>query len=317
MTNPAAWKLEEVKDIKAKLGAKDLFAVVGIKGIRNSQLQKIRRDLKGKGTLKVVRASLLNKALDESKAKNLDRLKEVSKGQLAILTTSEHPAKLGEILEGTRQKAAARGGELADHDIIIEAKETSFPPGPMVSEFQKAGLQTSIEKGKIVIKKDAVFVRAGEPISREKAKILEKLEILPLTVGLEILGAYGEEVFYSRDALSLTSRSITESVARALAEAKSIALSTTYLVREIIPELLVKTRVAAESLAVESKYLDESNIELFILKAIREANALSSATLGEEVQGSKETAESKKEEKSEEKGASDEDVSSGLGALFG
>ena len=59
------------------------------------------------------------------------------------------------------------------------------------------------------------------------------------------------------------------------------------------------------------------SLELFILKAIREANALSSATLGEEVQGSKETAESKKEEKSEEKGASDEDVSSGLGALFG
>ncbi len=316
MSNPAAWKLEEVKDIKSRLDSKELFAVVGIKGIRNSQLQKIRRDLKGKGSLKVVRASLLNKALEGTKSRSIERLKEVSKGQLAILTTSEHPGKLGEILEGTKQKAAARGGEIADHDIVIEAKETAFPPGPMVSEFQKAGLQTAIEKGKIVIKKDSIFVRAGESIPKEKAKILEKLEIFPLTVGLEILGAYGEDVFYSKDALSLTTRSITEFVSRALAEAKGIALRTTYLVPEIIPVLVVKARIAAESLAVESKYLDESNIELFILKAIREANALGSASL-EEAQESQETGKSKKEEKTEEKGATDEDVSSGLGALFG
>jgi hypothetical protein len=71
-----------------------------------------------------------------------------ARGQIALLTTSESPKTIYDMLVSKRTKAAARGGEIAEDDIVIEPKETSFPPGPMISIFQKVGIPAGIEKGK-------------------------------------------------------------------------------------------------------------------------------------------------------------------------
>jgi large subunit ribosomal protein L10 len=316
MSKPAQWKLELVTDLAKRISDNKLIAVASIKGIRNSQLQQIRKDLRQKARIQVVRVRLLEKALDQAKLANSDGFKESATGQVALITTAESPLRLYEMLNHTKQKAPARGGEIADQDIIIEAKETSFPPGPMVSEFQKAGLSTAIEKGKIVIKKDTVFVKKGDVISKEKAKLMEKLEIFPLTVGLDLLGAYGEGTFYSKESISITVNDIMGYVATAYSQAKQTALQSMFLVPEIIPELLIRGRIAAEALSIETGFIDEKNMDIFILKAIREANALLT-----EVEGG--TAEEIKEEKKEinkpEESSknTEEDVSQGLGALFG
>ncbi|MFG1519200.1 MAG: 50S ribosomal protein L10 [Thermoplasmataceae archaeon] len=316
MSKPAQWKLELVTDLAKRISDNKLIAVASVKGIRNSQLQQIRKDLRQKARIQVVRVRLLEKALDQAKLANSDGFKESATGQIALITTAESPLRLYEMLNHTKQKAPARGGEIADQDIIIEAKETSFPPGPMVSEFQKAGLSTAIEKGKIVIKKDTVLVKKGEIISSEKAKLMEKLEIFPLTVGLDLLGAYGEGTFYSKESISITINDIMGYVATAYSQAKQTALQSMFLVPEIIPELLIRGRIAAEALSIETGFIDEKNMGIFILKAIREANALLT-----EVEGG--TAEEVKEEKKEinkpEESSknTEEDVSQGLGALFG
>lgn len=316
MSKPAQWKLELVTDLAKRISDNKLIAVASVKGIRNSQLQQIRKDLRQKARIQVVRARLLEKALDQAKLANSDGFKESATGQIALITTAESPLRLYEMLNHTKQKAPARGGEIADQDIIIEAKETSFPPGPMVSEFQKAGLSTAIEKGKIVIKKDTVLVKKGEIISRDKAKLMEKLEIFPLTVGLDLLGAYGEGTFYSKESISITINDIMGYVATAYSQAKQTALQSMFLVPEIIPELLIRGRIAAEALSIETGFIDEKNMDIFILKAIREANALLT-----ELEGG--TAEEVKEEKKEinkpEESSrnTEEDVSQGLGALFG
>ena len=316
MSKAAQWKVELVSDLSRRISENKLLAVASIKGIRNSQLQKIRKDLRKSARIQVVRVRLLEKAIDQSKIPNGERFKESASGQVALITTSESPLKLYEMLNHTKQKAPARGGEIADEDIIIEAKETSFPPGPMVSEFQKAGLSTAIEKGKIVIKKDTVFVKKGEVISKEKAKLMEKLEIFPLTVGLNLLGAYGEGTFYSKESISITINDILGYVATAYSQAKQTALQSMFLIPEIIPDLLVKGRIAAEALSLETGFIDEKNMGVFILKAIREANALLSKVEG----GTEEEVKEEKKEinKPEESSKNTEDdVSQGLGALFG
>lgn len=315
MTIPAPWKVEEVKFLEEMINSGEISAVVGIKGIRNRQLQQIRRTLGEKAKLRVARITLLEKAIDGSKGEEIKRLKEVLNGQVAILTANMSPMRLYETIKATEQDSPARGGEVAPQEVIVEAKETSFPPGPMVSEFQKVGLQTAIEKGKIVIKKDTVFVKQGEIISKEKAKILEKLEIHPLRVGLELLGAYSDGLFYPREVISETLADISMKFATAFSQAKTIAMDSMFLVPEIVPGLLVKARLGAENLALETGFVDESNIQLFILKAIKDAAALSAST-GEEAESGEEVGK-KEEETKEEQKPSDEDVSAGLGALFG
>ncbi len=307
MTEPAKWKVELVNQVTSEMDQSPVSAIVSIKGIRNKQLQQIRRSLKGKAKMRVMRGTLVEKSLEKVKKDHIGDLKEFISGQIALITTEMTPQKLYASLEGSKQKAAARGGETATEDIIIEAKETQFPPGPMISEFQKVGLQTAIEKGKIVIKKESVFVKKGEKISREKAKILEKLEIHPITVGLDVVSAYYDGLIFKADVLSITPEFVMGEIAMAFFRAKVLAGSVMFITKEIVPELIIKGRLQAESLGMEAKFLDEKEMENLIINsraAVQKTETKENAHK-EEV----------KEEKNEEKEA--EDATEGFGALFG
>jgi large subunit ribosomal protein L10 len=307
LTEPAKWKVELVNQVTSEMDQSPVSAIVSIKGIRNKQLQQIRRSLKGKAKMRVMRGTLVEKSLEKVKKDHIGDLKEFISGQIALITTEMTPQKLYASLEGSKQKAAARGGETATEDIIIEAKETQFPPGPMISEFQKVGLQTAIEKGKIVIKKESVFVKKGEKISREKAKILEKLEIHPITVGLDVVSAYYDGLIFKADVLSITPEFVMGEIAMAFFRAKVLAGSVMFITKEIVPELIIKGRLQAESLGMEAKFLDEKEMENLIINsraAVQKTETKENAHK-EEV----------KEEKNEEKEA--EDATEGFGALFG
>ncbi|EQB66556.1 MAG: acidic ribosomal protein P0 [Thermoplasmatales archaeon E-plasma] len=307
MTEPAKWKVELVNQVTSEMDQSPVSAIVSIKGIRNKQLQQIRRSLKGKAKLRVMRGTLVEKSLENVKKDHIGDLKEFISGQIALITTEMTPQKLYASLEGSKQKAAARGGETATEDIIIEAKETQFPPGPMISEFQKVGLQTAIEKGKIVIKKESVFVKKGEKISKEKAKILEKLEIHPITVGLDVVSAYYDGLIFKADVLSITPEFVMGEIAMAFSRAKVLAGSVMFITKEIVPELIIKGRLQAESLGMEAKFLDEKEM----------GNLIINSRAAVQKTETKENAhkEELKEEKNEEKEA--EDATEGFGALFG
>lgn len=317
----AKWKVDFVEELRKEIQEKPVIAIVDIHGIRNQQLQNIRRELKGKADFKVVRRRLLLHALNRVKKENIDPIKDLSNGQIAILTSEEDPKSIYEMLYKTRQDSPAKGGEIAPRDIVVEEMVTGFPPGPMISEFQKVGLKTAIEKGKIVIKGETVLVKEGEPIPRDKAKILEKLDIKPINVGLDIIGAYSDGLIFTKEVLSVKIEDIVSDMAKAFSQAKGVALETMFIVPDILPDVLFKAKLQAEQLALESGYMDESNIELFILKAIREATALNSALVGDEAspgeQESSEEVTKKKEENKEEDQDTDENISAGLGSLFG
>lgn len=311
MSKIPSWKQELVAETSDKISKSKVSAIVSIKGIRNKQLQDIRFKLKGMASLKVMRGTLLVKAIERAGLKNGDKLIPSIRGQVALITTDENPNKLYKLVESTRQKAPARGGEISEEDIIVPAKETNFPPGPMIGEFQKVGLQAAIEKGKIVIKKESVFVKKGEKISRDKAKTLERLEIFPIEVGLDLISAYESGIIFDKDVLSLTPEKIISQIAGAFSQAKGVAKEAVFFVKEILPDYIVKATLEAENLAIAANYVDESNLKIFLVKAIREAMTLNNAILGEPKK-QEEQKEEVKEEKKEE-----EDGTSGLNALFG
>lgn len=315
VTKPAPWKVELVKKLTDEIDSSGLSAIVSIAGIRNNQLQSIRRSLRGKMKLRVVRGTLLEKSVERSKKENIKRILEVTRGQIALVTGEQEPAQLYELLESTRTTAAPRGGEVAENDIVIEPMDTGFPPGPMISEFQKVGLQTAIEKGAIVIKKETLFVKKGEVITKEKAGILGKLNIKPIKVGLNVLGAVKDGVFYSKDVMAISSSKVSSDMMAAFLQAKQVALSTFFITPEILPDILFRARLSAEMLAVSAGVVDEKNIELFIMKAIRDASAVSSAISGDHSDEAAPKEEKKPEERDSKK--EEEDVSSGLDALFG
>ncbi len=319
MKEPAQWKVDLVNSITDEINESPVSAVISIKGLRNKEFQKIRKDIRGQVKIQVFRARLLRLALEKSSKKEIKGLSDYTKGQVALITTSESPKTVYDTLVSKRTKAAARGGEKAEEDIVIEPKETSFPPGPMISIFQKVGIPAGIEKGKIVIKSEVTLVKKGEAISKDKAQVLEKLEILPVTVGLDMIAAYSDGLIYTVDALSITLEQIVSDMAGGFLKAKALALKANFLVPEIIPELMSKAYFEAQGLAFATNFVDEKNIDIFIRKAVINAttlNSLINKDLNDEnIENENPEKESKSEEKKDE--GSEDDAAAGLGSLFG
>ena len=73
-------------------------------------------------------------------------------------------------MEATKTPAPASGGELAIEDIVIKEGETSFKPGPIVGDLQKAGIPAgAVQNARDVfecpqLKSREAFVKLEHPV---------------------------------------------------------------------------------------------------------------------------------------------------------
>jgi large subunit ribosomal protein L10 len=192
-----------------------------------------------------------------------------------VITADVNPFKLFKELEKTKTPAPARGGERAPEDIWVREGETPFKPGPVVGELQKAGLPAAIERGKVIIKKDKLMVKAGDKIPRDVAQVLARLEIFPLIVGLDLKGAYEDGMVYHRDALAVDDIVVRGQIARAGMGALALALEIGYATKQTVPLLLAKAAQQALTLSIESEFPTKESITFLLAKAQAQANALS------------------------------------------
>ena len=185
-----------------------------------------------------------------------------------------NPFSLYQELAGTRSPTPARRGAVAPHDIVVPAGETPFRPGPIVAELQHAGFPAAIEKGKVVLKKDALVVRAGEVISGEKANLLTRLGIYPLEVGLNLRAAVERETFYPPSVLAVDLNRLRDDLVRAHRLALALAVEARYFAPATLPVLLGHGHRFALALALEAAYPIPQTISGLVVRALRQAQAL-------------------------------------------
>ncbi|MEM2943964.1 MAG: 50S ribosomal protein L10 [Methanomassiliicoccales archaeon] len=328
----AQWKKEVVGNLVQMMKKSKVVALVSINQIPAPQLQQIKRRLRGKAEIVMTRNTLLSLAIEEaSKGQNgLHELKNMISGQCAMLTTNMNAFKLFREIEATRTKAAAKPGDISPEDIVIKEGETPFKPGPIVGELQKAGIPAGIEGGKVVIKKEKVLVKKGEKIPEEIAKILPKLEIYPMTIGLELLGAFEEGVVFKKDDLKITPEEFVSMIVTAARTAINLGVYIAYTTPQTITPILARAYREGVALSIATAFPTKDNIKLLLAKAeasmlalaskipgfdddrVRQKLAVTSAEKKSEVRKSEEDREEKKEEK-----ASEEEAAAGLSALFG
>lgn len=329
-------KKEAVASLVDTFVSSPVVAIARIDGIPAPQMQMMRAKLRGKADLVVCKNRLINMALLEAseKKKELERLSEVIDGQTAIVTTDINPFKLFKELESTKTSAPAKGGEIAPADIVVRAGDTPFKPGPIVGDLQKAGIPAAIEGGKVVIKKDRVLVQEGEKISKDTANALTRLEIFPLTVGLDFRGAHEDGLFYERDSLAIDEEEFLSNLQDAGQRSLNLAVFIAYPSSVTIPILLSKASREAFNLTINAKFPTKETIEFLLQKANAEMLSLASnapealddelkerlavSPKADEKRDDEDKPEEKEEEKKEEKKeVSEEEAASGLGQLFG
>jgi len=278
MAEVAVWKQKKVEELKETLLAKQVVGIANVQGIPGTQIQMMRKNLRGRADLQVVKKTLAALALNsiKKKKKNANKLVDTFHGQLAIITTDINPFKLYALLEATKTAAPAKGGEIAPSDIVVPAGDTSFKPGPVVGELQKAGLPAAIEKGKVVIKSDKVLVKSGGQITRDQAQALTKLEIYPMTVGLDLRAAYEEGLIFKPDQLFIDIDEYRDNFTKAASNALALGVSMAYPTQKTLPLILTKAVTDALTLSINCEYPNTDNIERLIMKANSEMLALKS-----------------------------------------
>lgn len=270
-----AWKKTEIDEIKTNAAKYTLVGLVDMYGIPAAQVQQIRRNLRGKAVIRVTRNTLIEHALSEIGGKVAGLSKYVS-GHSAMIFSNDNPFKLFRQLEKTKTRMAAKAGETAPEDIVVEKGPTSFKPGPIVGELQQAGIPAAIEGGKVKIRETKTIVKKGAVISAKVAGVMIKLDIRPMDVGLALQAAYFEGDVFEPSVLAIDEAAILEQIRRAAAQAFNLSVNAAIPTKDTIAPILTKAVREARGLAVEAAIYEKDVVDAIIGKAQKESIALKS-----------------------------------------
>jgi large subunit ribosomal protein L10 len=270
-----AWKQDEIEEIKKNSLKYTLIGLVDMYGIPAAQVQQIRRNLRGKAVIRVTRNTLIKHALSEIGGKVAGLSRYIS-GHSTMIFSNDNPFRLFKQLELTKTKMAAKAGDTAPEDIVVEKGPTSFKPGPIVGELQQAGIPAAIEGGKVKIRETRTIVKKGAVISAKVADVLIKLGIKPMDVGLALQAAYYDGDIYEPSVLAIDEAAILAQIQLAAAQAFNLSVNAAIPTKDTIAPILTNAVREARGLAVEAAIYEKDVVDAIIGKAQQESIALKS-----------------------------------------
>ena len=277
-------KAEEVKEIKNLMQQYKALGVASLQKVRAAQLQELRRKLEKNAYLRVVKNTIIRRAIAECKDKpELKNLEEYMSGSNIFLFTDLNPFKLAILLEKGKVKTTAKARDIAAFDVTIPAGNTGLPPGPIISQFTAVGLPTRIEAGSVWVSRDTLVAKKGEVITARLASVLSKLGIRPVEIGLTMKAVYDEGLILTEEQLRLDLGEFQRSIEEAHAYAFNLSLNTAYPLPENITFLLQAAHHEAYALALNAGIPTRETIGDLIRKAHTEMLSLSTrlATVNE------------------------------------
>lgn len=331
MPHVADWKKEKVAELEELTNNNEIIGIVNLADIPAPQLQTMRRTLGDKAILKMSRKNFIKIALANSN-KDVEGLADYLEGQPAMVFTDMNPFKLFKILEDSKTEAPAKAGAIAPADIVVPAGDTSFPPGPILGELQQAGIPAKIDKGSIVVQEDATVVEEGEPVPKNVADILTKLEIYPMEVGMDLLAVCEGDTIYTADVLKIDEEETLQTIATAYQNAINLSVNAGIANSKSVPILIQKAASEAMNLAVNANILTSETTDKILSKAYAQMLAVASLLCPEALDDelseklssvpaqaapADNTEEPEEEVVEEEEEDEEESAAAGLGALFG
>ena len=223
--------------------------VVDIKGLPSKQFQEIKKSIREYAEVHVAKKNIITRAIEKFGKKEILLLKEHILENCALAISDMEGYELAGILAQKKTPAAAKAGQESPEDIEVKAGPTDLVPGPAISELGAVGLQVAVEDGKLSIKKSKVIITKGQTINAGTASILQKLNIMPFTVGLEPIAIYDVETGAIYTDVKVDSEEAKASLASAAGKALGFAQKIVYYAKETIGYLLAKANAEMESIS--------------------------------------------------------------------
>ena len=272
-------KIEQVRHLISLLEKYDYISLLRTEQIGSKQFQAIKKALRNKAIIYMARNNLMVRALEvvATKKKNLDKLIPFVEGSCSFAFTDISPFELDDLLQQNKARAPAKAGTVAPEDIIIEAGNTGFPPGPLISELGQVGLKTRIQGGSIRITKDHIIVKAGDTVTRAQALVLSRLGMEPYEIFLKLSVAYDNGVILSADVFGISRSDVLNQLTMAAQEGLALALTMNYINAETAPFLLQQAFSEARSLSLFAGILTDETTDQVLAQAEQKATALAQA----------------------------------------
>ncbi len=333
----ASWKPDRVSELKEIVAKDGIVGVVDISGVPAKNMLDMRNSLRGMMTMTMAKKSLIRIAWKEAglSEENLEKILEGALQPCVVHTDSLNCYELFDELEKTRQGRAAKEGEIAPDDIIVEEGPTEFGPGPIVGEFNAVGIPAKIDKGAVAIQKTVTVVNKGDPIEGELGLMLSKLGINPIEIGLILMGVIDEGQVLDSSDLDLDTEGFRSNIISATSGAFNLACNVQWFSSVTMPSLLSKASSEALSVALEAGVVNDETASIIIsrvnARAMAIAGQLDSSALDDELaaalgavaaSSSAEAAASEAVEEAASEAATEEEEEEeagfgGLGDLFG
>jgi large subunit ribosomal protein L10 len=269
-------KSSEVEAIKEIFKEYKSVGIASLQKVRASQLQELKKSMKGQVYLRVLKNTLFKIAIEEMNQAELKKLEEYLEGSNVFLFTDLNPFKLALMLEKGKVKTFAKAGDTAAEDVIVPSSNTGQPPGPVISQLNGVGLPTRIENGSVWVSKDTLVVRRGEVINDRLAGVLSKLGIKSVELGISMRAVYDNGMMIKGDQLKVDVAEAKRSVEVSNQEAFALALEIGYASKDTIKPLLQRAHQKAVALSVGSAFPTKETIGDLIRKANAEATSLES-----------------------------------------
>jgi large subunit ribosomal protein L10 len=277
------WKKDEIKKIVEGTGKHKTVGIVDVHGVPSNSMQKMRESLRGKVEMRMVRNTLATIALESIPAdQKAHELSKFVSGQMVIVYTDLNAFKLFKLLESTKSKRPAKGGDVAPGDIVVPKGPTSFKPGPLVGEMQQVGIPAGIEGGKVVIKDTRVVARKGDKISAKLAEALTRLEINPIDVGLNLKAVVEGHTLYMPQDLAMDEDVLRNMFAQAAREALNLSMEAGIATKDTIEPLIQKAVMESKALAVNAPIFEKEVMDIILSKAEVEMLAVAKQIAGKE-----------------------------------
>jgi large subunit ribosomal protein L10 len=251
-----------VRELEELIKKYPTILVSSIKNIPDSQFQKIKKSLRGKAIVKVPKKSLIFRAIDNSKNKNLVKIKENIDEQIAVLFSDLDSFELAAELIEKKTPAKAKSGQEALDNIIVEEGPTELIPGPAMSELGALGIQIKIEKGKINIKESKVIVKKGDKISNSAAEIMSKLDIKPFEVGFIPIASFDNKKGKLYINIKINKKEFLKNIIEAYSKSISFAINNNYICDKTITFIIAKADLNSKILEeIKNSYILKKNEE--------------------------------------------------------
>ena len=263
---------QELQDLPTKY---NVIALSKMTKVRATQLMALRKKFRNDIKIRIIKNKVAIRAFEKVKGiAGIENLSKQLEGQCALMFTNISPFKLNLVFAQNKVFLAAKGGDVASKEVVVPAGNTGITPGPVLSEFKVANVQTRIDQGTIWVSRDTIVAKPGDVISVPLASLLSKLNIKPIEAGISVNFAIAEGLVFKEQDLRINLDEYRDELVRSFQQALALATEAGYMVPETVKPLLAKAQQQARSVAAEAGYLTPETAEIVLPLGQARANAL-------------------------------------------